>query len=180
MNGVDHRPRGTPARVAHVLGEITAGIGVVAVALLMLHVVADVTGRYLFNSPVAGTLEAVAFWWMPSVSFLGLAVTQRVGQHIEVHVLADRLPPRVAAALAVVTSCLTMVVVAAIGWYGLAMALDKTAIREAALGAVLVPIWPARFLVPLGCAVFLCQLLIDTAGHLTRLSRGGGDDDRHA
>lgn len=175
MTVAERQSEGLAARVARTLGDVSAGIGVVAVALLMLHVVADVAGRYLFDTPVAGTLEAVAFWWMPAVAFLGLAVTQRVGQHIEVHVLTDRLPARFAQVLAVATLCLTMFVVAAIGWYGLEMALDKTAIREAALGAVHVPIWPARFLVPIGCAVFLCQLLIDTTDQLIRLIRGGDD-----
>ena len=50
-----------------------AGLG------LMLLIVSDVIGNYLFNSPIPGVLELVACYFMTMVVFLSMAAVQKTG-----------------------------------------------------------------------------------------------------
>src|SRR3546814_20205192 len=49
---------------------------------MVLHIVADVMARYLFNQPLAGTIEVVSNWYMVGVAFLPLAYVQWHREHL--------------------------------------------------------------------------------------------------
>lgn len=87
-------------------------------AFMVLLVFADVLGRYLLNSPIAGTSElAVAlFVWQV---FLGAAGGVRKRLHVGVDLFSGRLKGRSKKALAVTTNLLVLIfsaVVAKLGW----------------------------------------------------------------
>ena len=49
-------------------------VGAICVVLMMLHVTADVVGRYLFNAPLPGTTVWVANYYMIIIVFLAIGV----------------------------------------------------------------------------------------------------------
>ena len=57
-------------------------LGLLAGFLMMLHVTADVTGRYVFNRPLEGTTEIVAAYYMVMVAYLPWAWISRRDNHI--------------------------------------------------------------------------------------------------
>ena len=56
--------------------------GGVLVMAMMLHIVADVLSKWLFNFPLDGTLEIVSHYYMVGLIFLPLAFVQQKGSHI--------------------------------------------------------------------------------------------------
>jgi len=71
-----------------------AFIGAVGMVLMVLHVIIDVTGRFVFNHPLTGTLETVTYYYMVMVTVLPFAyVTRRQGQ-IVVELFTGWMPAR--------------------------------------------------------------------------------------
>src|SRR5262247_2926976 len=57
-------------------------IGLIAAFGMMMHVVADVTGRSFFNQPLQGTTEIVSGWYMVAIAFLPWAWIEQQNNHI--------------------------------------------------------------------------------------------------
>ena len=55
------------------ISHLLAGLAALALFLMMLHVTADVLGKYLLNRPIPGTAEVVASYYMVAAVFLPLA-----------------------------------------------------------------------------------------------------------
>ncbi|MBF5058050.1 tripartite AtP-independent periplasmic transporter subunit DctQ [Alcanivorax sp. 521-1] len=82
------------------IGTLLAGItnfvsvlGGLAIALMMFHVAFDVIGRYLFNTPLPGTITIVSYYYMSIAAFIPLAFAEQKDAHISVDVVTERLPP---------------------------------------------------------------------------------------
>src|SRR5690606_21040729 len=71
-------------------------VGILAGAAMMLHVCADVTGRYFFNHPLVGTTEIVSGWYMVAVAFLPWAYLARTDNHIVAELFLRNASDRVA------------------------------------------------------------------------------------
>src|SRR3546814_16577296 len=61
---------------------------------MVLHIVADVMARYLFNQPLAGTIEVVSNWYMVGVAFLPLAYVQWHREHLIVELFTQNSSAR--------------------------------------------------------------------------------------
>ena len=66
--------------VDKILSVLTA----IALIVMMLHVVAHALLRYFFNSPIYGTNEIVAYWYLPMIALLGIPAAQLQKEHITV------------------------------------------------------------------------------------------------
>ena len=86
MPGIQ-RVRQSYGRLLHAFGLVAAA----ATFLMLLLVVANVIGRYLFNAPITGALEATECLLVVAI-MLGLALTQYHGGHIRVTILTRRMP----------------------------------------------------------------------------------------
>ncbi len=160
-------PRGVVRRLTDALWLLYAVVGGLAVIALLVTVVADVLLRYLFSSGIAGANDVVSSWFMTTVAFTGIALAQRTGGRIQVDFVLDAVPGR----LRRVTDVVVLLAVAALGalfaWFGWQEALDQMEAGEyAPIGDR--PLWPFRFLVPVGFAGFTLACLMsaaDTARH---------------
>lgn len=170
----DHRTEQPPARRRGALGRLAAGlwllytvVGGLAVTALLVTVVADVLLRYLFNSGIAGANDIVSSWFMTTVAFTGIALAQRTGGRIQVDFVMDAVPGR----LRQLSDVVVLLAVAALGalfaWYGWTEALDQMEAGEyAPIGDR--PLWPFRFLVPIGFAGFTLACLLSAADTVRR------------
>lgn len=84
MNSLDRMLR-IPIDAAAVI----AGLSII---VMMMHIVADVTGRYLLGTPISGTTEIVSGYYMVAAVFLPLAYVARTEGHIAVE-LYSKLDP---------------------------------------------------------------------------------------
>lgn len=133
--------------------------GIVLMAVMIL-VVANVLLRYLFNTPISGTLELTE-GALPLIVFLSLAMTQYEGGHIKVVLLTRALPnsaQRVALVLAMFAGA---VFFAWTTWAGFAAAIKSLAIGEIQRGSIRYPIWPIKFAVAAGMGLLSMQFFVD-------------------
>lgn len=128
-------------------------VGTACILLMMLHVTVDVVMRYVFNSPLPGTLNIVSRYYMVIVVFLSLAVAERQDAHISVEIVYDRLPARLRRVLALLAWLLTALTFAAIAIRAGEVAWAKTLIRASVdEGTKVIPIWQSYWPVVVGSA----------------------------
>ena len=155
------------------LGRLVAAANAVSAAfvlVLMILVVADITGRYLFNRPVPMAYEFGSFM-LVFIVFLALASTQRMGAHIRVEFVTLRLPPRVRVCLDILAYCLGIVVYATILWRGFGWAWTSWQVGDYVAGLINIPRYPSQFAVPLGAAILCLQFAADIARRVQDLRK---------
>lgn len=135
-------------------------IAAVAVIAMMVNICADVIGRFLFNHPVAGTLELVTYLYMVAVVFLPLALIQLERQHVVVEIFAQLLPPRGVIWVDRFALLATAAYTGFIGWWSMMEAIRNTTRGEMiVILASDVPLWPTRWLLPIGLFAMLAVVL---------------------
>lgn len=165
------------------LSRIFAGVigaaqifAAVAVGLMMLHITADVIGKYLFNTPLPGTIAIVSNYYMVAVVFLPLAFAEQRGLHISVEVLMERAPlwlQRIGWALALALSGAVFFLLA---WRGYEEAERKRGIAAFIIEQdVRIDTWPAFFLMPIGAGL---MTLVVAARLVSALAGRDGPPDK--
>jgi TRAP-type C4-dicarboxylate transport system permease small subunit len=143
-------------------------ISAVCVLIMMVLVIADIFGRYLFNSPVPMTYEVGSFL-MVFIVFLGLAYTQRTGAHIRVEFFTLHLPPRVRCILDMVASVLGLLLYLIIVYQSFIWSYTSWQVGDYVAGLVNIPRWPSQFVVPLGSALLCLQFIADIMRRVAEL-----------
>ena len=139
-------------------------IGEIAVAVMCVHIVVEIVANSVFASPIEGTPEVVANWYMVAIVFLPLGLIHRLDGHIKAELFTDGLRPAPRALLDVATNLLMAALTILLAWYSFGDALDAT-VRgdriELMTGAI--DIWPTRWLVPLGFGTTALVALLTAA-----------------
>ena len=159
----------------------SAGLARLALWLLLLGTlgmigsmfvgVADVVGTEFLGSPVLGTLEFTEST-MVLVVFGALAYAQERRAHIRVELLYGHVGPRGQSLMEAITHIVAFVFFALIAWQGVGELLYSWEMKEATMGSVRFPLYPARFFLLLGVALLLLRLAIDIVQDVGRLQRG--------
>ncbi len=146
-------------------------LGAVGMILSMLLGVADVIGTKFLGLPVPGTLE-VTESTMVLIVFGALAYTQSRRGHIRVELLYNHVGPRAKSCMEAATHSLALVYFGLLGWQGFNELLYSWELREATMGAIRFPLYPARFLLFAGTVLLLLQLAVDLSLDVGRIWRG--------
>lgn len=134
--------------------------------------VADVVGTYL-GHPVPGAYELTEST-MVLVVFGGLTYAQIKRKHIRVELLYLRMPARVQSTMDVIADLAALVFFGLLVWQGWHEALYSYSIDEATNGLIRFPLYPARFCLVFGSALFLVQMVLDLIEDIGRLLSGAG------
>lgn len=136
-------------------------LGAIAMLLMMLHVVADVSGRYIFNHPLPGTLESVSYYYMVMVLSLPFAYVTRMQGQITVEMFTNWLPQRWIKLLDACAGVLTLVYVVVMAWQMGQSAVAMTKIGEIQdAGSFQMITWPTRWFPPVGLGVMACAVIL--------------------
>ncbi len=153
------------------LGEGLAIAGGVAMVLMMLHIVADVATKYLFNDPIDGTTEIVAAYYMVAVVFLPLAYVTFAEGHLIVELFTARLSGRPLAALVGCAGLVTLLYLLFFIYHTGVEAVRRTREGEAWETSVdLVAVWPSRWFLTVGLAAMALYVLLALVRHFGRRS----------
>ena len=139
------------------LSEILVGITAIPILAMMLHVTLDVTLKYIFNTPIQGTLEITAFYYMVAIVVLPMGFVELTRQSISVDIFYDMFPRPMQIAV------VAFVLLASAAGYGLigVIALQDAVVafnkREIVMGSADIAIWPARIMLPI--ALLLAMLV---------------------
>ncbi|MCR4420059.1 MAG: TRAP transporter small permease [Clostridia bacterium] len=129
-------------------------LGSVALLLIMMFLGAfDVIGRYLFNSPITGAMEWSQMLQVGLV-FLALGYVQATDSHVKMEFFLVRYPRNLQKAIIIAGLALTFVVFALMLWQSALIAVADLK-QGRLIETVLLPIYPFKFLVPIG-SFFVC------------------------
>ncbi|KMY68077.1 C4-dicarboxylate ABC transporter substrate-binding protein [Desulfocarbo indianensis] len=149
--------------VYHVLKEliqrITKGVGYVGMFLLipmMLLISTEVTTRFVWDRPIPGTLE-LSSYMLSIFVLLGIAYTQQAKGHVRVTMLTTRLPRRLRLVLEMLTTILSLVIIAVLAWQGWVVGMEERAVSD----MLRIPQLPFRLLVSVAGFLLALELLID-------------------
>jgi len=135
-------------------------LGALAIALMMLHIAADVFSTFLFNRPLPGTIPIVSQYYMVIATFLPLAMVERKAGHVSVEILVQRFPQKLQGALGALALALGVVVFGLLTWCAWLEALKKHAIGTFSYEeAFKIPTWPSYYILPLGTGLLVAVML---------------------
>ncbi len=157
-------PPGPAGRFVGRVSYVLAVGAAVVLALMMYITFIDVTGRFVLNRPITGSVEIILLM-MGLLVFLGIGLTTFEEGHIRVDVLTRIMPPRLQALVNIVVHALSLTIAALMCWQLWVVALDQT--RELNETQVLgLPVWIVA-LVMAACSFTM------VAGLLLHLHRAG-------
>jgi TRAP-type C4-dicarboxylate transport system permease small subunit len=131
---------------------------------LMLLTAGDVVGRSFFAKPIPGTVE-LSEYILAVFILLGAAYTQQVKGNVGVSFFTSRLSPRPAALCRVLTTLLSMLIIALVVWQGLIKAVEERTVSD----MLRIPQYPFRSLVAIGGFLLWLELLIDLIDAIGKL-----------
>lgn len=135
-------------RIADKVNAVLAGISGIILFLYMFLVSGNIIGRYLFKTPINGTLETGQMV-LACVIFFGIAYTQASDSHIRVTVIINSLPPRIQRFIEIYIYAAGTAMMALMAYKALPFAIDSYQMNETNL-SVNVPIWPTKFIFFIG------------------------------
>jgi len=169
-------------RLGAVLSRVALGLlllGTVGMIASMLIGVADVVGTKFLDWPVPGTLEFTEST-MVLVVFGALAYAQERRAHIRVELLYGLVGPRGQSFMEAVTHIVAFIFFVLVAWQGLSELSYSWELKEATMGTVRFPLYPARFFLVLGVVLLLVRLALDIAADVGRMRRGEAPPDTRA
>ena len=144
----------------------------VIAVMMMFHIVADVFSKYAFNSPIEGTIETVAGYYMVAVVFFPFAYVAYTEGQIVVELFTRRMSARRVMRLDGIVAIATFLYMALFAWMTVEEAVYNTIQLEIwETGTSMIPIWPSRWFIPIGCGVMAAHVLY----RLIRDLRGQSD-----
>ncbi|MFC1917126.1 TRAP transporter small permease subunit [Chloroflexota bacterium] len=155
----------------HIAARAAGGL----IIVLMFLTTADVTGRYIFNSPIQGAFDASEVI-MVGIVFLGIAYVQLVRGHVKVDIVVSRLHGNGQLLLEIFGFSLGLLVMALIAWQTSLYSWKAFITHDHTMGIVRIPLWPGKSIVALGSGLLCLRLISDIAHNLKRLFHGVSQD----
>jgi TRAP-type C4-dicarboxylate transport system permease small subunit len=143
---------------------IMIGGSIVILAIILL-VVADVSGRYLFNSPIKGSLELSGIM-LAIIAFLcfSYALIQRT--HIRMTLILDRLPVRLKLIAEILAGIAGIVFFLLLDLGGIKQFWDSFVVRELMPATITIPYWIPKMVLPIGVSLMVVQWMIYVVYHI--------------
>ncbi|MCH2557838.1 MAG: TRAP transporter small permease [Alcanivorax sp.] len=155
------------------LTDFTTLIGGLAIALMMLHITADVVLRFLFSSPPPGTITYVSNYYMVIAAFVPLAYAEKLDAHVSVEVVVERLPDKLQRHLAHWLLPVSAIVVGFMTVKTWDEAVTKYQSGAALVeGGTTIITWPGYFMLPLGLGLMVLVLAYKFLVYLTGARSG--------
>ncbi|MBU1902286.1 MAG: TRAP transporter small permease, partial [Proteobacteria bacterium] len=120
----------------------------------------------IWSWPIPGSME-LSSYMLAVFILLGVAYTHQVKGHVRVTMLISRLPQGVALVLEIMTTLLSLFIIAIMAWQGWVVGMEERTVSD----MLRIPQFPFRLLVSVA-GLFLClELLLDLTDSLKKLVR---------
>ena len=157
-------------KVVHRAENIFVYIAGLMFLLMMFLGASDVLGRYLFNSPIRGTME-ISEIFMGGIVLLSWAYTQKRKGHVAVDLFIAQYPPRLRAVLNFLMLFLSLVLFVIITHQSTALAI-KYWQQQRVILILLIPAAPFRFFVPIGGLLLSIEFIIQMLRLIPVIKKG--------
>lgn len=142
------------------VSKVSFYVGSGLLSVIMFLVTLDVTGRYLFNSPLLGSLEITQFLLAGAV-LLGLAYTQDLHGNVDLELIYNRFPKRTQKTLDILSPIIGICLFTIVTWESGINAIEGWQ-KNLTSDVLRIPAWPFLLFVPVGTCllvlVLCCQL----------------------
>lgn len=168
------------ARILGSVDSINERIGKVVslgVVLMMLIILYEVTARYVFNRPTLWGHETSAMMFGVYLMF-GTVYTlcrRTKAKHIKMDLFYARFSLRKKAIVDMVASGCLFIFAGTVIWQGVAMALRSTQLREGTASVWNPPIYPLKWLLPIGISLMLVMGVVILIRNITTAISGRED-----
>lgn len=119
----------------------------------MVLIFSDVGGRYLFNTPISGTLE-VSQLLLTVMIFGSITYLELRQSHIKITLLYSRYPPKIQRVFDILSQGLQTVLFAFFANQTFFYFYFSWAMDEISAGSIALPLWIPKFVIFLGCFLF--------------------------
>lgn len=164
MNAADHRAFALARLFLEGLRRLVTGLVVIFFTYMIVAILVQIAGRYVFNYPIDWTAETATFAqiWMVLLA-AGLAMRENL--HVSIDALTQALPLSLARVLivAVALPCTWFL------WQAIAGSLALIEVGRIQASPVLrIPMWIPYLSLPIGLAYFGLEFLLALAGRWQR------------
>lgn len=141
--------------------------GIIILVLMML-IVSDVSGRYLFLRPITGSVE-IGQMMLAWVAFLTLAYALIKKTHVRVTLALSRFPQRVQLRAEIFAGLAGIAFFSFMTWGAILQFWSSWVVRELMPAAIDLPYWLPKLILLVGALFMTIQCIIYTLGHLDTL-----------
>ena len=149
-----------PGRLIARLAKASAFFAVLCIVYMTMATVYDVFVRYVLHAPTTWATETSTYALLATI-FLGAAYTHMTDKNVRVQFLLDRLSPRGARDLELVTAWLALVYVATAGWQAVVMVLSDFGHGSRIFSLLLTPSWMPKTPIAVGLCLLAAALLAE-------------------
>lgn len=142
------------------INAIASLLGAAFCLAMVLLITANIIGRKLGN-PVPGAVGLAGFM-LATVVFLGLSHCEETESHIRVEFLLYHLPPKLRAWVVIFDYLAAFLVFGAMVWATGIDTIRAWQIKQMLTAVIMLPEYPAKTIVTLGCALMCIQLVLNT------------------
>lgn len=141
-------------------------VGMMLLIPMMLLTSGEVIGRAVWSRPIPGSME-LSSYMLAVFILLGIGYTHQVKGHVRVIMLISRLPERLTLVLNVITTLLSLFIIAVMAWQGWVVGMEERTVSD----MLRVPQLPFRLLVFLGGVFLFLELLFELSDTLKKFVR---------
>ena len=157
-------------KVAGHLSELVLNLSKAAMLVIVFIVVADVTLRYVFDSPILGSLDLTTLM-LVVIIFSGVGYTAHMKRHVTVDVAVSKLGPRTCAIIESITGIMVAVLLGLIIWSSLLQA-NILRVQTAVTEELRIPLFPFELFLVFGFLLLLLVVLGDLTNCVKRAVQG--------
>ncbi len=154
------------------IDRIAAVLACVLLFALMMVVVADVSLRYLFNSPLTWSYEVISLFLLPGLFFLSVSHALGAHAHVAVDLVHNHVAARTRRRFELVSMLIATAVFAFIAWVGASQTLAQLLQGATPTSGLEVPTWLSTALLPIGFGLLAIRCALIAIGHLGTLLGG--------
>lgn len=141
-------------------------IGMFFLIPMMLLTSGEVVGRAIWSRPIPGSME-ISSYLLAIFILLGIAYTHQVKGQVRVTMLISRLPRGFALGLEILTTFLSLFIIAIMTWQGWVVGMEERTVSD----MLRIPQFPFRLLVSVA-GFFLClELVLDLTDSFKKVLR---------
>ncbi len=141
-------------------------VGMLFLIPMMLLTTGEVVGRAIWSRPIPGSME-LSSYMLAIFVLLGIAYTHQVGGQVRVTMLVSRIPIRLALVLKIVTTLLSLFIIAIMAWQGWVKAMEESTVSD----MLRIPQFPFRMLVSVAGLFLFLELILDFVETVKKLVR---------
>jgi TRAP-type C4-dicarboxylate transport system permease small subunit len=154
-------------RSAKLVSKWIVWVGGAGVIIMLALTVVDIIGVKIFNTPVPGSIEIVAFLGVVITAF-GMAFTQAEHGNIQVEFFVTRLPERIRAACGVFTSLMGITLFAILAWQSVKYGISLQQSGEVSMTSR-IPFYPFVYAIAFCCIPVCFVLLVEMMKYIMKV-----------